>query len=123
LHGADSPRLQSDLQVQIEIGRIHAHEEIGRIREQPLAQLAPDGHDFDIVTQYLHIAHDRQLFHGKEGLHTGLHHARASDAVKVGAGIKAPQGLDKRGRQGIPGGLARRDRDAQSRAAGRHEKD
>ena len=60
--------LQRRFEVQVEIGRIDADEDVGRLAQQALAQLVADADDLAVVAQHLDVAAHGQLLVRPPGL-------------------------------------------------------
>ena len=75
--------LEFALEVEIEIGGIHADEHRGPLGQQAIGEPAPDAHDLPVVAQHFGVAAHAQLVHGHVGLEPFGDHLRAADAGKA----------------------------------------
>lgn len=109
-----------DLDVEIEIGGVHADEGHRRIGQQVLLQFAPDGENLAQLAEHLDITVDRQLVHRPVRCEALLRHARAADAL-VGDIPRQPrmQPLEQQRGQQVAGRLAGCHADAAGRRGGR----
>ena len=79
MHGFGSAGAQVGFQRQVEVGRIHADEDIGRFSNKALAQLTADAHNFTVAAdQFPAETVHRQLVLRPPGLHTASDHLRAA---------------------------------------------
>ena len=109
----DAGVLQLALQAQVEVGRVHADEEIGPLAQHAFGEAAPDAHDLAIVAQGLGVAAHRELLHREVRREALGRHARAADAGELHRGRACFQRRDEVRGQQVPRGFAGHHADAQ----------
>ena len=120
MRGGDAGRLQFHLQIEIEVRRIHAHEQRGRVLQEVRGEPPPDAEDLEVVAQHLDVSPHRQLFHGNQHFHPCGLHARPADAGEARMRQASAQGLDEMGAEQVSRRLARDHADGERRLG--HEK-
>ena len=106
MHRGDARGTQVGLQAQVEVGGVHAHEDIGAVLQQPLAQLPADAHDAQQLAHQLQaVAVHGQPLAGPPGIEAAALHLRAADAQALHARPALLQAVQQQTRQQIAGGL------------------
>ena len=100
--GAFQPRLQ----VEIEIRRIDADEQVGPLGQQAVAQLLADTKQLGQARQHLQVAAHRELLDRPPGLEAARRHLRAADARRLQARPARAQAVEQQARQQIARGFA-----------------
>ena len=72
---------QPGLEVEVEVGRIDADEDVGLVAQQPLGELVADADDLAVVAQHLDVAAHRELVVRPPGLEAARGHPRPADAL------------------------------------------
>ncbi len=112
LESGNAGPLQPPLQPQIEIRRVDADEQIGRLAQKMLSQRPADAQDGGQAAHGLHVAAHGQGFHGEQGVHTGGDHFRAADALEAGPWQPRLKRPDEMAAQQIARRFSRHDADA-----------
>src|SRR5256886_13408491 len=106
-----APGLEARFEAEIEIGRVDADEEIGRIAQELRAERAADREDRGHALQHLDVAAHRELFHGKERASAFRDHLRSRDAMELRVLPARLHRAHESRAQHVARGLARDDRD------------
>ena len=106
MHCGNARGLEAGFQVQVEIGRIHTDEHIGRRRQQPLLELFTDGHNAPVMAQDLHVTANGQALMWPPGVKAQSSHARATNAKAPGLWPALLQALNQQTSEQIARGLA-----------------
>ena len=106
MHRADAAGLQARFEIEVEIGRVHADEEIGLGRQQPLGELVADAGQLAIVAQHLDVAAHRQLVVRPPGLEALRGHLRPADALRREIRPARTQAAEQQAGEQIARGLA-----------------
>ncbi len=111
MHRLHAAGAQRGLEVEVEVRRIDADEELGPFAQQPGAQLAPDAGDLGVVAQHLDIAAHRQLLLRPPALEAARQHLRAADAHRLHGRPARLQAVEQQPGQQVARGLARDQRE------------
>ena len=105
--GRNSMRLQSGLQVQIEIRRINADKYRRFLAQEMTSQFASNADDFTVMADDLNIAANLKFFHLIQGFNTCGHHFGTADTDKTCTGMTFAQCSDQGRSEQISRGFPR----------------
>ena len=115
MHGLDALHLQRCFQIEVEIGRIDADEEVrARVAsvQQALFQLLADAENFAVMAQHFDIAAHGQFFAGPPGVKAPADHLRAAYAARCQGRPARFQAVEQQAGEQVAGGFARHQRNA-----------
>ena len=109
--GGNAVLFENELQIEVEVRRVHRDEQVRAVGQEIFAQPAADADDLAIVAQHLDVAAHRQLFHREQDFHADGLHPGATDANELYFGARLFQRGHQVAAQQVAGGFARDDAD------------
>jgi hypothetical protein len=112
----DASPVQGELKGEIEIRRVHSHEEIRRVIDKSFDEPLAHAAQLPVTAQRLQQTDHRQPLHGIQDLATRRRHAGTGDSLEARPRITGGDGSNQPGAQKVAGRLSGNDGNAQCRS-------
>ena len=107
VHGAQARAAQAGFEVEVEVGRVDADEQVGPVGQQALLERLADADDAAVVAQHLDVAAHRQAIEGPVGAEAVALHDRPTDAPGLHVRPAPAHAFEQEAGQQVTGDLSR----------------